>query len=103
MKVQKLFDLVKRLLEEKPERRNSDKKLMWAVWYKLGYATEDEIRFYDFLGLKCPTPESITRCRRKIQENFPHLKGSRKVQELRAEKESEKGTFVYREKALKKK
>lgn len=42
--------------------------------------------------------ESITRARRKVQEEHPELAASPVVEAMRKEKEEEKGTHVYREK-----
>lgn len=91
----RLYELIKKLLEEKEDRRNSDKKLMWAVWHKLGYATLS-MSFTDFINPNCPTPESITRARRKIQEEYPELQATDEVERERRKKEEQKGTHVYR-------
>lgn len=93
----KLYDLVKELLEENPKRRDSDKMLMFAVWYRLGFIENKGLSFESFMQRRCPTPESITRCRRKIQENLPSLRSSKAVEAERRKKETEKGTFIYRE------
>lgn len=93
----KLFKLVKELLEEKEERRNSDKKLIWAVLYKLGYANNVSMLFTDFIQKGCPTPESITRCRRQIQRLHPELRATKSVQRERNYKANQKGTHVLRE------
>lgn len=94
----KLYDLVKELLEEKPQRRDSDKMLMFAVYRRLGFVQDTCLDYENFIQKRCPTPESITRCRRKIQELHPELGGSRKVTEARKEKEDQKGTHIFREK-----
>lgn len=78
----KLQDLIKKLLERYPDLRDSDKKLLWAVWHSRGYINDfnmiDRDSFY-----KAPTPESITRARRKIQENFQHLRASKVIEKER--------------------
>lgn len=96
----KLYDTVKELLVRYPQLRNSDKLLVWNVWGKLGFITqtthvEGIILREDFL--KAPPIESITRCRRKIQERYPTLQASQPVERARREKEKAKGTFVYNE------
>jgi len=93
----KMYILVKELLEEKPARRDSDKLLTWAVLYKMGYADGYHIRFQDFLDKGFPAFESITRARRKVQENNPDLRASKRVQEMRKLKESKKGFFAFHE------
>jgi hypothetical protein len=93
----KLYELVKTMLIERPELRDSDKKLIWAVFMKVGAANETSMTYYDFTDPKCPSTESIRRCRQKIQENHPDLKGSIKVQQLREGIEAQRGTHIYRE------
>lgn len=95
----KLYDLVKQLLEGNVIYRNSDKKLIWKVWMIKGFVNEgsDLLAFEDFMD--ATSPESIRRCRQKIQEKFPELKGSPEIVEAREEKAQEKGTFIYREEA----
>lgn len=102
----KIYDLVKELLEKHPQTRNSDKFLMWTVWT---YQIEKEqgktplkegipqfLAFHLFINV-CTTPESITRARRKVQEQHPELQAVPEVQALRAEKESKKGSFIFTE------
>lgn len=96
----KLYDTVKQLLTVYPQLRNSDKKLLWAVWTMKGLVKVNlegvkSISRESFY--KAPSSESVTRARRKIQEEFPHLQATQEVQESREEKQLTKGTFVYRE------
>jgi len=92
----KIYDLVKQLLTNNPELRNSDKKLIWNVWKYLGlidfdgWITEESF-------MKAPSCESIRRCRQKIQEHHPELQASEEVKKLRKKKQDSKSTFVYRE------
>lgn len=95
----RLYDIVKILLTEERNCRNSDKKLMWRVWEKLGYVRSGNLSRESFLNAKCPTPESVTRCGRKLREKYPALEADKNVLEARRKKEAEKGTFVYREEA----
>lgn len=98
-----MYILVKELLEEKPERRDNDKKLIWAVLFKLGYADTYHIRFQDFLDRGFPAFESITRARRKVQQDHPELRASKFIRDLRKLKESKKGYFAYHETVERKK
>lgn len=93
----KLYDLVHDLLNTYQELRNSDKRLLWAIWYKQGlvnaggYITREN--FY-----RAATAESVTRARRKVQELHPELVAtSSEVRAQRQQKENTKGTFVFRE------
>ena len=93
----KLYDLIKKLLKENPEYRDSDKKLMWRVWaIELNTdTTVNAINYLDFL--KVSTPESITRARRMVQQDFEDLRASDNVSRQRKAKQEQKGTHVYRE------
>jgi len=99
----KLYDVVKTLLENVPELRNSDKKLLWSVYIKKGLvqvsATNNpmlsKITLMDYLN--APSAESVTRARRKVQENHPELQATSSVVNQRRKKQATKGTFIYRE------
>ena len=72
-------DVVKSLLEERPATRDSDNILICLVYSKLGYSFKKP--FCEIMEAvehsKLPTMESITRCRRKLQEKYPHLRGDK--------------------------
>lgn len=94
---QNIYDIVKQILTDYPQTRNSDKEMIWAVYRKLGYTSEYVINKNDFM--KAPAAESITRARRKVQEQHPLLQATKIVRGLREEKEKTKGVFVYNETA----
>lgn len=88
----KLYDIVKQILQTYPTTRDSDKSLIWQVWVKGGYVQNGVITKWDFFD--ATTPESITRARRKVQEDHPELRG--KTYEKRREiAEFYKGMDVY--------
>lgn len=91
----RLYDHVKRMLEDSPMLRDSDRKLIWRVWSDLGFVTGRAIIYEDFM--KAPLPETIRRIRQKIQEKHPNLRSSQSVMEAKIDKQYEKGTFIYRE------
>lgn len=95
MKKRLIYDLVKSLLETYPKLRDSDKLLLWNVWGELGYIYEGTLSRQDFL--LAPTPETITRCRRKIQELHPELQSSPEVKQAKKSKEDTRGTYIFRE------
>lgn len=69
---QKTHELVKQALIKFPSTRNSDKVLAWIVWKEMGLVSKAlTISMENFL--KAPSLETISRTRRKIQENNPHL------------------------------
>jgi len=95
MKV-KTYDLIKELLEDHPETRSSDKKLQWKVWTELGYIEDGyALQYEDFL--RATSPETIRRCRQKIQELHPELQATRRVRAERKYVENQRGTFIYRD------
>ena len=78
----KLYDTVKTILEDRPRARDSDKELIWTFWSYTGRLTFTGLSWENFE--KAATPESITRARRKVQENHPHLRATKVVEEERA-------------------
>lgn len=92
----KLYDVVKKLLVEYPVLRDNDKMLMWYVWEKQHVAGAAIMQMERFV-YDATTPESITRARRKVQENHPELGASEKVKAARDAKELQKGTHIFRE------
>lgn len=103
----KTYDRVKSLLETIPATRNSDKVLFWE-FYKAEHKVEKMRDIYgsyhqvirgDVLMSRSSTSfESISRARRKVQEDFPDLlPNSSEVNRRRKRKQDTKGTFIYRE------
>ena len=74
----KILPEVKRLLKEHPHLRDSDEKLMANMWYKRIPNVQQQSAL-NVLGMlankKLPSYESISRCRRKLQEEDPSLRG----------------------------
>lgn len=87
--------LVKTILQEDKQARNSDSFLYFKVLKKLGSEKAvdiDSIPITLFL-LKMadwgfPPFESVRRARQKLQAEFPELSGSREVKEYREENEA---------------
>lgn len=78
--MQKCKDKVAYLLKEYPECRDDDKKLLaYYQWYALKLS--DKISKEDFYKRtqfhKIESHESITRARRKWQEEVPELRGKK--------------------------
>lgn len=91
----KIYDVVLKLLTENYEYRNSDRKLLWAVWEYQGIAGST-ISKDEFLKTTV-SAESITRARRKAQELHPELDANQVVKQMRNIKQEKKGTFIFRE------
>jgi hypothetical protein len=95
----KTYDLIKNLLTKYPELRDSDKKLIWAVWQEQGLVGGEPVDYISYDNfMKAENMETIRRTRQKLQETFCDLRGSLPVQKIRREKMQSKGTFIYREK-----
>jgi len=79
-----LKNKVKAILTELPEMRDSDRKLLLYFWRRQGLelTPEQERIFMD----KCLTAESITRQRRIVQAENPHLRATEQVQQERHQK-----------------
>ena len=96
-KSNRLYLVIKELLTEKPELRDSDKKLLWAVWEKEGHVFAGKLSYGAFLSPSLTSAETIRRTRQKIQETTPSLRASQAIQSMRKRRQKTKGTFVYRE------
>lgn len=71
------IDIVKSLLNKHPKLRDNDNKLLATVWYhKMEKIEESVIDFLHILAEgELPSSESIRRCRQKLQELNPELRG----------------------------
>ena len=83
--MKKLFvvmDEVEKMLLLYPSLRDNDERLMANIWYKfIGDNTLTYTSGFNVLSMlskgKLPSYESISRCRRKIQELKPKLRGEK--------------------------
>lgn len=92
----KLYLLVRDILDNYPRCKDSDKKLQWKVYDRLGLTESDgSISFKNFVH--GPSFESIRRIRQKLAEKYPEYKGSKEVTAKRQEKEESRGTWIFRE------
>jgi hypothetical protein len=102
----KTYDRVLQILNNNEKARNSDKHLIWEFWVEEGRAEKSETDKFDtYLDgyisqlnfMSATSPESIRRCRQKIQETHPELRPTSEVAIQRRKKQASKGTFIYRE------
>ena len=91
----KLYDKIKQLLELYPSLRDSDKRLCWHLWKVGGYISLNSMSEDEFFN--APSPSSISRARRKVQENHPSLKSSKEIQRRKDKIAKTKGMFSYHE------
>ena len=75
-----MLDKVVNLLTDHPSLRDSDERLIANIWYN-HTKNVDEIDAITLLSRfaegKLPSYQSISRCRRKIQEEKPDLRGKK--------------------------
>ena len=81
--MEKLFsviDEVERFLTKYPVLRDDDEKLMANIW-NLHIGNLEDIDGKEVLSMlashELPSYESISRCRRKLQEECPNLRGEK--------------------------
>jgi hypothetical protein len=74
--------VVKQLLETYPTYRDNDRKLVAHVWMMQvgGYRNMAYINLHSFMQQwvaddEIVMPDTVTRARRKIQQEYPHLRG----------------------------
>ena len=91
----RMKDLVKTLLEIKPECRNSDTVLYKEVLKVVGFANGTDVmslsveHFLDNMKLYgCPNFETVRRTRQKVQEQHSELRASRAVETVRRHNEA---------------
>jgi hypothetical protein len=98
---EKIYDIVKRVLEQAPRTRDDDRLLIWTVWnYKKNGVINSvyfmpNITFEEFNRL--PSVETIRRSRQQIQALHTELQSTEWVAQQRRKKEGFKGTFIFRE------
>ena len=78
-KLKQAKDKVKALLIKSPELRDDDNRLIASYYYHESEYNLLKITALDFLSDfaegKYTNPETIRRCRQKLQEQYPELRG----------------------------
>lgn len=95
--IRRTREVVREILEQFPETRDSDNKLFIKVIEHidgnlLHRPIEDVLKNSKEYGI--PPFESVRRSRQKLQADNEHLRASKTVQEARAENEQEVRDFV---------
>lgn len=85
-----LEDRVRVLLEKHPHLRDNDDALIANLWWR---STDKKLTF-DFLQElsigKLPSSESIVRLRRKVQSEYPELRGAKYLERINKQKKVKK-------------
>ena len=87
MKQKKVEARVRVILENDPKTRDDDNLLFLEYCAMAGVDIHKSFR--ELMLDNIPSRESVTRCRRKIQEKDESLRGTRKIQRVRRELEEE--------------
>ena len=86
----KVQEQVQILLETYPKLRDNDVRLVASYYYN-NISNINQISAIDFLQImvngNLPSPDTITRARRKIQEKYPELRGVNYVERQKLEKQ----------------
>ena len=101
----KTYDRVLQILNKDEKARNSDKYLIWEFWVEEGWATnfseDGDMASDGYMNqrafMSATSPESIRRCRQKIQETHPELAPTSQTALFRRNKEKSRGTYIFRE------
>lgn len=92
--LEKNIDKVEELLKTFKKLRDNDAKLIANFWY---YEIADDKTFHEITAEQLlhmfaqgflTSPETITRCRRKVQEQSPGLRGKKYISRHEQEKET---------------
>ena len=88
-----LTELVRIVLEQQPETRSSDNLLYIEVLRRCANQKVLDMPVWMFYQnqreWQLPSIETVGRCRRKAQQENPHLKATAEVQDFRYDKEAE--------------
>ena len=96
-----VIDEVEKFLTEYPVLRDDDRRLIVNLWTKRmgGSDVVDHLEPNEILKIiassEMPSPESITRCRRKLQEKHPMLRGEVWYQRHQRAKNIRKGINTF--------
>lgn len=86
----KVQEQVQILLETYPKLRDNDVRLVASYYYN-NISNINQISAIDFLQImvngNLPSPDTITRARRKLQEKYPELRGVNYVERQKLEKQ----------------
>ena len=97
-RVSKYENLVHAILLDKVATRSDDKLLYYWVLHEEGFNTGISIDRFLLSASEYPNYDSITRCRRKLQEKYPELRPAKNEQIRREEAEQDFRAYARGEK-----
>ena len=82
MNILKNKNKVIKLLKENKHLRDDDNKLMANIWFsEVKHKNLTLLQFLEYYSLgKVSNPQSVLRMRRKLQEEFPELRGEKWIE-----------------------
>lgn len=93
----KIIETVEKVLENNIDARDDDFILIAEVYDSLRpelVAVPLEYALRNHKAYKLPSFESITRCRRKLQRDYEHLRASKAITAIRADQEQKYREFA---------
>lgn len=95
-KLKVIENKVKEIMENNPETREDDFLLVLEVYrtYVDTRYTTIEYLLRNHKNLGIPSMESITRCRRRLQEHYAYLRSSEETQDKRLNQEYDVVDYV---------
>ena len=96
MELRKTGEIVKGILEANKRARDDDFTLYGLVlnYYGLNYSTPFNAVAELVKAKQIPSMETVSRCRRRVQELYPELQSTTIIKELRDELQLEYVEFV---------
>ena len=89
-RISKYENLVHAILLDKAGTRSDDKLLYYWVLREEGYNVAGiTLKYFLTVGEGFPNYDSVTRCRRKLQEKYPELRPAKNEQIRREEAEQD--------------
>jgi len=82
-----LFDRVRGMLEKHPHLRDNDNALLSNIWWNDSDSESKEEFLKELSTGNLVAPESITRARRKVQEQHPELRGKKYNERIKRQEE----------------
>ena len=87
-KLFKLHEMVADILERYPATRDNDRELALRLHFEY-YGVSPRTDYADVMRNELlPTQESISRCRRKVQEKNPSLRGTEQQEQIRMDEQA---------------
>ena len=97
-RILKQIDWVKKKLIDNPKLRDSNARLYYNYLLEIDYDVNKSIKEFlkDIESKRIPYIDSIARCSRKVQEEFPELEGRKRSKRKEREQEVKQEIKSYK-------